>query len=159
MLFLSCLLAGSAAIVYVWSRYVYPHARGLACGVRRLHVPTCPDGSLHVVCGIYDDGPTVWYYKTIIPLPPTEPVGDWRKLPHESGGVLGFHMTASYSDARNWHLVFGVPFWFAAGLGVTGIICSRRRLKGNRYVAGHCQTCGYDLRASRERCPECGTAF
>ena len=126
LLFLSCLLAGTTLIVFVWSRYVHPPARGLAFGVRPLDVPTCPDGMLHLVCGIYDDGPTVWYYKTIIPLPPTHPFRGWRKLPHQNGGVLGFHMMGSYSDTRNWHLVLGVPFWFAAGLGLTGIIYARR---------------------------------
>jgi hypothetical protein len=40
----------------------------------------------------------------------------------------------------------------ATGLPPAGWLLSRRQ-RG----MGRCPTCGYDLRASTERCPECGT--
>ena len=52
-----------------------------------------------------------------------------------------------------------VPHWFVFGASVllaVALVRRRRRL-GRRFFAGHCRACGYDLRATPGRCPECGT--
>ncbi|MGH7179663.1 MAG: hypothetical protein ACREJC_19970 [Tepidisphaeraceae bacterium] len=48
-------------------------------------------------------------------------------------------------------LVLALPWYFAP-------IYWKRRRRARRKVVGQCQRCGYDLRASPQRCPECGTA-
>jgi hypothetical protein len=65
-----------------------------------------------------------------------------------------------YSGAYRGYRLF-IPHWLLALLYLVmplgwfkGAIRQRRRPK-----LGLCQKCGYDLRASPERCPECGTAI
>lgn len=75
---------------------------------------------------------------------------------------LGFYHASSTSGAplvvfEHW---VGMPHWlFLPILSVMPLRWLRGAWKrGRRRRAGLCLRCGYDLRASPERCPECGTA-
>jgi hypothetical protein len=55
-----------------------------------------------------------------------------------------------------------IPYWFLLALAtplqlrwLPGRLRSRRRRR--LAAAGRCPTCGYDLRGTPDRCPECGS--
>jgi hypothetical protein len=55
-----------------------------------------------------------------------------------------------------------LPYWFLVGVTVIlpalSLRSAIRRSRGRRRIkSGMCQYCGYDLRASPGRCPECGS--
>lgn len=56
---------------------------------------------------------------------------------------------------------FVIPLWFPTAVLTILMLAGTRQLlrQAARVSRGLCQSCGYDLRASRHRCPECGTAI
>jgi hypothetical protein len=55
-----------------------------------------------------------------------------------------------------------VPYWFLAALlsvlpARWAVTRWRRGTTSRRLLAGLCAACGYDLRATLGRCPECGS--
>ena len=81
----------------------------------------------------------------------------WRSLGFD---VEIWTLRMKFSNHRGLSVL--IPYWsLALGFAVFPLIeaeCYRRRLRRRRRPAeGLCEQCGYDLRATPERCPECGT--
>jgi len=69
---------------------------------------------------------------------------------------LGFaHYKWKQNDSR-WI----IPYWPLAGIALLfslPLIVEFSRRRRNALISGRCRVCGYDLRATPGRCPECGT--
>jgi len=72
----------------------------------------------------------------------------------------GFRYWAGHDLGDDYHSLV-VPAWIFVPLALVPAASLRRFARGARWRqrlrAGLCPTCGYDLRASKEKCPECGS--
>jgi hypothetical protein len=99
------------------------------------------------------------------------PKWEWR---HDANGPVYFEGTAWDHVGLLWHheldvnakmgvheenRTIGTPHWLAALLLSLGPLLRLKRRLRYRYLvlSGRCLQCGYDLRATPDRCPECGT--
>jgi hypothetical protein len=75
---------------------------------------------------------------------------DWKWTDNSSVGAQGHYV---YHE-----LFFCVPYWLLIALtgGIGWGIGRRPRLVRRRIKRGLCVACGYDVRATPDRCPECG---
>lgn len=101
---------------------------------------------------------------------PSDPRGEWRlvrdKPPADVAAAgplpsplnqIGFGVRWETTHEGMFDRAVAMPLWLVSVLlGACPIIWLYRRLRGHR--EGHCQRCGYDLRGSPGRCPECGDA-
>jgi hypothetical protein len=71
---------------------------------------------------------------------------------------LGFYGHVGANGNRTWYFIVRLPYWFVASAGaLIPAVALRRRLRtSRRRRRGLCVHCGYDLRGSSDRCPECG---
>jgi hypothetical protein len=79
------------------------------------------------------------------------------RVPGSNGG---FGWPANRQSANE--TLFWFPHWLVLGvMAVLPVLLWMKRIRSvrmqNRFAHGLCLVCGYDLRATPDRCPECGT--
>jgi hypothetical protein len=82
----------------------------------------------------------------------------WRTR-GSSSYFLGFGY--GFAETRPWSTFRGIciPHWFLALLfAILPGLRLRAAIRSRRHRSGFCSKCGYDLRATPERCPECGNS-
>lgn len=90
-----------------------------------------------------------------------------RSFPFDSGfhsygvfvrQIMLTHLHTLRNPIRSTQLFTGsFSIWYAiAGTALLPLVAIVRRLRRPEYNSGLCRECGYDLRATPDRCPECG---
>jgi hypothetical protein len=85
-----------------------------------------------------------------------EPIGNGAD--ENKFAFMGIRINRSASPLNTWQIA--LPFWFLITLSaicpLIWLVTIRRRRRRRRRERQQCIHCGYDLRATPERCPECG---
>lgn len=92
-----------------------------------------------------------------------KPLMTWR-LSGSCGPILDFERYRSPLLVDGWwiirlqldHFIVHLLLVPALWVGIHSSLWINRTRARRRMDAGHCVRCGYDLRASNEKCPECG---
>jgi hypothetical protein len=85
-----------------------------------------------------------------------------RMVPKSDSRWLGFrYLTGGGMFMGVTYYIIGIPFWVLVPLcAILPVLWLRaRRRQRHRSKFGHCLLCGYDLRESKDKCPECGAAI
>lgn len=105
-------------------------------------------------------------YDRDLPAPPSQDLIVRLLLCSSPGMTESFHERAGFAlYQRNRgdgvrYMIAVAPFWsLASASALLPLGCTLLRLRRAifpRHPKGHCEKCGYDLRATPHQCPECG---
>src|SRR5947208_3557063 len=131
--------AGALSLIFCLTSLRYEQGVGVSTGAARACGIIISNGTIHFVSVAERIGKRVVFLN--------RPASNSRM--DDINGHLGFKFRARYGD-----FVIGLPLWLTGPLLIAAGIWIRRRLCN--FPKGMCRRCGYDLRATPDRCPECG---
>jgi hypothetical protein len=111
-------------------------------------------GSLTINGGIFRTGIGTIVFNAfapfLVPPPNPAPTGSYRFLSYSGNST----------PLRRYRVLI-VPYWsilllITPPLWIIAVLDARVRRRARRAKRGECIRCGYDLRATADRCPECG---
>jgi len=158
----SALLFVATCVLWVQSNsvksYVSHEFRGINYGI------SARDGKVFIWKGVVYDPqgrqvsqPTRWSATG----PEFEYVKFTPVAPNPFGGIRSAPQHYDFDSTGNLYLisVVAAPFWMIAIglLLLPALVAFRFAYRRWKPKNGCCTTCGYDLRATPDRCPECGT--
>jgi hypothetical protein len=111
--------------------------------------PVTPSNPGHLYHGGYDPAG-----RLMLRVAPTRFGFAYRNQVSGFRETTGLRQTRTFIDSQ-----LSIPLWLPTillALPPAGWLLDRRR-RHRQQVRGLCPSCGYDLRATPDRCPECGT--
>lgn len=117
--------------------------------------------------GLMHDADGVEWERTV-----SKPSADLPAVANPGTGLPQRHFAGIWHEWRDWPVSYGVdrvdcwgiPLAWLAGVtavlpGIGAVVFLTKRRRRGRVKRGLCPVCGYDVRATPTRCPECGTVL